>query len=57
MKLIQEKVIQPLNSLNSLLEIPNKLINKRNDKLLDYECARLNADKTRDKLLYKTVSI
>lgn len=57
MKLIQEKVIKPLNVLNDLLEIPNKLINKRNDKLLDYECARLNADKAKDKVLYKTVRI
>ncbi len=43
---IHEKVIKPLKSMLKLLEIPTKLIIKRNDKLLDYECAKTNAEKT-----------
>ncbi len=50
-----DKVLKPLNSLLDLLEVPNKLIVKRHDKLLDYECARLNYAKTREKTLLKAV--
>ncbi len=50
-----DKVLQPLNNLLKLLEIPNKLILKRHDKLLDYECARVNFEKTKEKNLAKTV--
>ena len=52
---IHEKVIEPLNSILKLYEIPNKLIAKRHDKLLDYECARSNYEKVKDKSAYKTV--
>jgi len=50
-----EKVLQPLNNLLKLLEIPNKLILKRHDKLLDFECARINHEKTKEKHLVKAV--
>ena len=52
---VHEKVLQPLNDLLKLLEVPNKLIQKRKDKLLDYECARSNYDKLKDKNLIKAV--
>ena len=54
---VHEKVLKPLNDLLKLLEIPNKLITKRGDKLLDYECARSNAEKLKDKNLIKAVRI
>ena len=44
-----------MNNLLKLLDIPNKLITKRNDKLLDYEFARSNFEKLKDKTLIKTV--
>jgi hypothetical protein len=48
-------VLKPLNELLKLLEIPNKLITKRRDKLLDFECARsTNEKQLRDKALMKT---
>lgn len=50
-----EKVLQPLNNLLKLLEVPNKLILKRHDKLLDYECARTNFEKNKEKHLAKAV--
>ncbi len=43
--------MKPLKTLLKMLEIPNKLIMKRNDKLLDYECAKMNAEK--DKAIVK----
>lgn len=46
---VHEKVLQPLNSLLKLLEVPNKLITKRHDKLLDFECARANYEKNKEK--------
>lgn len=54
---MHEKVVQPLNTLLKYLEIPNKLIQKRHDKLLDYEFARCNIEKLKDKNLIKTVHI
>ena len=54
---VHEKVLQPLNCLLKLLEIPNKLILKRRDKLLDYECARSNFVKLKDKQLVKQVGV
>ena len=52
---MHEKVLQPLNNLLKLLEVPNKLIQKRRDKLLDYEFARSNYEKLKDKHLIKAV--
>ncbi|CAF0837962.1 unnamed protein product [Brachionus calyciflorus] len=52
--LIHEKVMKPLKDLLECLETPNKLIIKRNDKLLDYEFAKLNIERSKDKLTYKT---
>jgi hypothetical protein len=52
---VHEKVLQPLNNLLKLLEVPNKLIQKRRDKLLDYEFARSNYEKLKDKHLIKAV--
>ena len=52
---VHEKVLQPLNTLLKMLEIPNKLITKRHDKLLDYECARANYEKNKEKNLIKAV--
>ena len=48
-------VLQPLNELLKYLDIPNKLITKRHDKLLDYECARANIHKLKDKNLVDAV--
>jgi hypothetical protein len=42
-------VLNPLNTLQKHLETPNKLIEKRNDKLLDYEFAKSNIEKLNDK--------
>ena len=50
-------MIEPLNTILKLYEVPNKLIDKRHDKLLDYECARSNYEKIKDKNLYKTASV
>ena len=52
---MHEKVLQPLNALLKYLDVPNKLIIKRHDKLLDYECARANFEKLKDKSFIKTV--
>ena len=52
---MHEKVLKPLNDLLKLLEIPNKLITKRRDKLLDFECARSNSEKPREKNSLKQV--
>lgn len=54
---MHEKVIKPLKDLLKHLEIPNRLIIKRHDKLLDYEFARLNMEKLKDKYSIKTVRI
>ncbi len=48
-----QKVFKPLKNLIDLLEVPNKFIAKRHDKLLDYECARLNYARMKDKSLLK----
>lgn len=53
--MIHEKVLQPLKSLLRYLEIPNKLIEKRHDKLLDYEFAKSNVEKLKEKYFFKTV--
>lgn len=52
---VHEKVLQPLNNLLKLLEVPNKLIQKRRDKLLDYEFAKSNYEKLKDKNFIKAV--
>ena len=43
--------MKPLNVLFKNLETPNKLIEKRNDKLLDYEFAKSNIEKMNEKNL------
>jgi hypothetical protein len=42
-------VLNPLNKLLKCLETPNKLIEKRSDKLLDYEFAKSNIEKLNDR--------
>lgn len=49
MSSIHEKVLGPLTKLQKYLETPNKLIQKRNDKLLDYEFAKSNMEKLNDR--------
>jgi hypothetical protein len=51
MKQIQENVLKTLNSVTKYLETPNKLIQKRKDKLLDYEFAKSNIEKRNEKNL------
>ena len=55
--LVHEKVLQPLKNLLKFLEIPSKLIEKRHDKLLDYEFAKSNMDKLKEKYFIKTVIV
>ncbi|XP_034936280.1 dynamin-binding protein-like isoform X2 [Chelonus insularis] len=45
---INKKVIQPINSLITMLEGPAMLITKRHDKLLDYDNAISKAEKNKE---------
>lgn len=56
MNSVHEKVLQPLKNLMKCLEIPSKLIEKRHDKLLDYEFAKSNMEKLKEKYFLKAVS-
>ena len=46
---VHDKVLAPLTTLLQLLEVPAKLVLKRRDKLLDYECARAHLERSREK--------
>lgn len=45
---VEVKLIKPLTALLHLYEGPNKLIEKRNDKLLDYDSASQRVEKNKD---------
>ncbi|KAG8238202.1 hypothetical protein J437_LFUL018085, partial [Ladona fulva] len=48
---IESRVLKPLNILIDLFEGPDKLIQKRNDKLLDYNKALARPDKAKESKL------
>ena len=56
MDTVQVQVLSPLNSLLSLFQGPQRLIQKRNDKCLDYDRWSNKIDKIRDRDKLKTVS-
>ena len=53
---VQVQVLSPLNSLLSLFQGPQRLIQKRNDKCLDYDRWSNKIDKIKDRDKLKTVS-
>jgi hypothetical protein len=57
MNLVHDRVVQPLKSLLECLQVPAKLIEKRHDKMLDYEFAKSNVDKfNKERYFIKTVN-
>ena len=50
------QVLSPLNSLLSLFQGPQRLIQKRNDKCLDYDRWSNKIDKIKDRDKLKAVS-
>ena len=56
MDTVQVQVLSPLNSLLSLFQGPQRLIQKRNDKCLDYDRWSNKIDKIKDRDKLKAVS-
>lgn len=54
---VQVQVLSPLNSLLSLFQGPQRLIQKRNDKCLDYDRWSNKIDKIKDRDKLKAVSL
>lgn len=53
---VQVQVLSPLNSLLNLFQGPQRLIQKRNDKCLDYDRWSNKIDKIKDRDKLKVVS-
>ena len=53
---VQVQVLSPLNSLLNLFQGPQRLIQKRNDKCLDYDRWSNKIDKIKDRDKLKAVS-
>lgn len=53
---VQTQVLSPLNSLLNLFQGPQRLIQKRNDKCLDYDHRSNKIDKIKDREKLKAVS-
>ncbi|XP_069947710.1 dynamin-binding protein-like isoform X2 [Cherax quadricarinatus] len=47
-KFVQERILLPANQLLCFCEVPERLILKRNDKILDYDNAQYKLDKNKD---------
>ena len=56
MDTVQVQVLSPLNSLLSLFQGPQRLIQKRNDKCLDYDRWSNKIDRIKDRDKLKAVS-
>lgn len=54
---VQVQVLSPLNSLLNLFQGPQRLIQKRNDKCLDYDRWSNKIDKIKDRDKLKAVSL
>lgn len=54
---VQMQVLSPLNSLLNLFQGPQRLIQKRNDKCLDYDRWSNKIDKIKDRDKLKAVSL
>ena len=56
MKQVQRQVMDPLNSILSLFQGPQRLIQKRHHKCLDYDSLANKIDKIKDRDKLKSVS-
>jgi len=48
---VNRRVVEPLSTLADLFDGPSLLIDKRNDKLLDYDNVLARSEKSQDKRL------
>ena len=53
---MRQRVVLPTKKLVVLCEVPDRLILKRNDKLLDYDNAQYKLDRNRDPTRTRIVS-
>lgn len=53
---VRQRVVLPTKELLGLCEVPDRLILKRNDKLLDYDNAQYKLDRNRDPTRTRIVS-
>lgn len=54
---MKQRIILPTRQLLCMCEVPERLIQKRHDKMLDYDNAQYKLDKTKDPTRTRIVSL